>query len=102
VDWNRSRVRNDAIEDHHSETGGAPTFAMILGAALFGRIHVGAWNSDFPSRIGLIFWRCASIYSTAYGPVMGGTFVIIGRLTSFVKDIAKLVLAVILLLLTLL
>ena len=97
-----SRVRNDAIEDHHGATGGALTFAMILGAALFGGIHVGAWNFDFPSRIELIFWRCASIYSAAYGPVMGGTFVIIDRFTSFVKDIAKLVFAVILLFSTLL
>jgi hypothetical protein len=42
--------------------------AMILGTALFGGIHIGAWNFDFPSRIELIFWRRASVYSAAYGP----------------------------------
>jgi len=62
-----SRIRNDATESDSEER----VFlyrAIILGATLFGGIHIGAWNFDFPSGIELIFWRCASLYSTAYGP----------------------------------
>jgi len=71
-----SRIQNDAIEE--DKDGEFTLFiALILGAALFGGIHIGAWNFDFPSRIELIFWRCASVYSAAYGPgllVIGITF----------------------------
>jgi len=42
-------------------------YAMVLGAAVFGGIHVGAWNFEFPSRIELIFWRCASVFTAALG-----------------------------------
>ncbi|KAM6484150.1 hypothetical protein HDV62DRAFT_357542 [Trichoderma sp. SZMC 28011] len=39
--------------------------AGAVGATVFGAIHVAAWNFAFPSRIELIFWRCASIFTTA-------------------------------------
>jgi hypothetical protein len=64
-----SRIQNDAMEEEEdNENGWVVTLALTLGAALFGGIHIGAWNFDFPSRIELIFWRCASVYSAAYGP----------------------------------
>ncbi|KAL7789775.1 hypothetical protein V8C37DRAFT_417714 [Trichoderma ceciliae] len=37
--------------------------AGAVGAAIFGGIHVVAWNFAFPSAVELTFWRCASIYS---------------------------------------
>ncbi|ETS01626.1 hypothetical protein M419DRAFT_80984 [Trichoderma reesei RUT C-30] len=36
-----------------------------LGAAVFGGIHVIAWNFAFPSAIELLLWRCASIATFA-------------------------------------
>ncbi|UKZ58965.1 uncharacterized protein TrAtP1_000285 [Trichoderma atroviride] len=39
--------------------------AVSVSAVLFGGIHVVAWNFPFPSTIELIFWRCASVYTTA-------------------------------------
>lgn len=38
---------------------------VSISAVLFGGIHVVAWNFPFPSTIELIFWRCASVYTTA-------------------------------------
>ena len=43
--------------------------AMTLGAVLFCGIHVAAWNFTFPTRTEAIFWRCASIYATAFMPI---------------------------------
>lgn len=43
------------------------TFIVLgVGAAIFGGIHVIAWNFAFPTTIELIGWRCASVYSTAF------------------------------------
>ncbi|KAL6818797.1 hypothetical protein GGI42DRAFT_310729 [Trichoderma sp. SZMC 28013] len=42
----------------------AEVLAGLAGATVFGAIHVVAWNFAFPSRIELIFWRCASIFTT--------------------------------------
>lgn len=38
--------------------------AGAIGAAIFGGIHVLAWNFAFPTTIELICWRCASVYLT--------------------------------------
>lgn len=46
------------------ETVDEEGFAGMGGAMVFGAIHVVAWNFAFPSKIELIFWRCASIYTT--------------------------------------
>ena len=59
-----SRILNNDIE--LDDGNSALNFSFVLGTTLFGAIHIGAWNFDFPSRIELIFWRCASLYSTAY------------------------------------
>ncbi|KAL7912217.1 hypothetical protein GGI35DRAFT_444737 [Trichoderma velutinum] len=37
----------------------------LAGATAFGAIHIVAWNFAFPSRVELIFWRCASIFTAA-------------------------------------
>lgn len=62
-----SCVPNDNLEGVGNDIGGLGTVVMILGATLFGGIHIGAWNFKFPSRIELIFWRCASTFSASYG-----------------------------------
>ncbi|EHK24906.1 uncharacterized protein TRIVIDRAFT_30995 [Trichoderma virens Gv29-8] len=48
--------------------GAISTIISTVGAALFGDIHIVAWNFAFPSRVELILWRCASIY-TATAPL---------------------------------
>jgi hypothetical protein len=40
--------------------------ATVVGATVFGVIHIIAWNFTFPSTFELILWRCASVYSAAY------------------------------------
>lgn len=40
--------------------------AGAIGATVFGAIHIIAWNFAFPTKIELIWWRCASVYTTAY------------------------------------
>ncbi|KAI1639672.1 hypothetical protein F4809DRAFT_656560 [Biscogniauxia mediterranea] len=42
----------------------------VLSLLLFGGIHIGAWNFTFPSRAELILWRCASIFTGAFGVFM--------------------------------
>jgi len=73
---NGSPVKNDTVgadgnnndyNDKHEILG---TLAMAFGATLFGGIHIGAWNFEFPSQIELIFWRCASAFSAAFGPAI--------------------------------
>lgn len=50
-----------------------PTFyAGMLGAVLFGAVHLGAWNYPFPTTVELILWRCASLCITAYGLLLMG------------------------------
>ncbi|KAL6814652.1 hypothetical protein V8C40DRAFT_107654 [Trichoderma camerunense] len=36
-----------------------------IGAAVFGGIHVAAWNFAFPSAVELTLWRCTSVYTAA-------------------------------------
>ncbi|QYT02627.1 hypothetical protein H0G86_009620 [Trichoderma simmonsii] len=43
-------------------------WAVISGATMFGAVHAVAWNFAFPSRVELIFWRCATIFTTAGPP----------------------------------
>ena len=70
-----SRIKNDTQEvpKDQYESGRLALLVMAFGATLFGGIHIGAWNFEFPSQAELIFWRCASVFSAAYGI----TFIII-------------------------
>jgi hypothetical protein len=67
--------------------------AMTLGAVLFCGIHVAAWNFTFPTRTEAIFWRCASIYATAFMPIVAVLAIIVERLEAissslrFLEDI---------------
>jgi hypothetical protein len=66
-----SPIRNDAIENYANNDAGFWVYlAMIFGAMLFGGIHVGAWNLDFPTRIELLVWRCASVWTALCGPIL--------------------------------
>lgn len=68
-EW-RGPIRNDSIRDRSSEHVGIWLItALTLGAVLFCGIHVAAWNFTFPTRTEAIFWRCASIYATAFMPI---------------------------------
>jgi hypothetical protein len=40
--------------------------AAAIGTAIFGGVHVIAWNFAFPTKTELICWRCASVYSAAF------------------------------------
>jgi hypothetical protein len=64
-----SRIKNDTQEvpKDQYESGRLALLVMAFGATLFGGIHIGAWNFEFPSRTELIFWRCASVFSAVYG-----------------------------------
>jgi len=75
-----SSIRNDATENHLDDDDASfwLYLAMIFGAILFGGIHVGAWNFEFPTRIELILWRSASVYSAACGIVIILVGVILG------------------------
>jgi hypothetical protein len=68
VDEVGSPIPSDAHEDYHDDF--VWYIAMILGAMIFGGIHVGAWKFIFPTNIELIFWRVASLYSTTLGPII--------------------------------
>ena len=37
---------------------------------LFGGIHAGAWNFEFPTRTELLLWRCASLWTAVCGPIL--------------------------------
>ena len=66
-----SPIRNDATENYVDNDAGFWVYpAMILGAVLFGGIHVGAWNFDFPTRTELFVWRCASLWTAVCGPIL--------------------------------
>ena len=70
AEW-RGPIRNDYISG--SGTGSVKFWwfmATTLGAVLFCGIHVAAWNFTFPTRTEAIFWRCASIYATAFMPII--------------------------------
>ncbi|KAL6825959.1 hypothetical protein J3E69DRAFT_366517 [Trichoderma sp. SZMC 28015] len=56
-----------SLDSEHEELGEEVIIA-VMGAMVFGAIHVVAWNFAFPSRVELIFWRCASLFTTA-GPL---------------------------------
>jgi hypothetical protein len=69
-------IRNDSTSTN-GDGGLQLLTAMTLGAVLFCGIHVAAWNFTFPTRTETIFWRCASIYATAFMP----TLLVLGVIT---------------------
>jgi hypothetical protein len=80
-------IRNDSTSDNGDGVAWL-LIAMTFGAVLFCGIHVAAWNFTFPTRTEAIFWRCASIYATAFMPtiiVLG----LIGHFLGFVQDIVN-------------
>jgi hypothetical protein len=64
-----TRIKNDEVGTDVTSESGFPHLATF-GAVLFSGIHIGAWNFDFPSNIELIFWRRASVYATAFMPML--------------------------------
>ena len=44
-----------------------PSVVGFTSAAIFGGIHCVGWNFDFPSRVELMTWRCASVYTAVFG-----------------------------------
>jgi hypothetical protein len=75
-----SPIRNDATENYVDNDAGFWVYsAMILGAMLFGGIHVGAWNFDFPTRIELLVWRCTTVWTAVCGPILILLGLLLGR-----------------------
>ncbi|KAK0648116.1 hypothetical protein B0T16DRAFT_112751 [Cercophora newfieldiana] len=51
----------------------ANTLSRIAGyfaAALFGGIHAVAWKFPFPTMTEMLAWRCATVYTAIYGPIV--------------------------------
>ena len=83
VEW-RGPIRNDSIS--RGSASAWSFIAITLGAVLFCGIHIAAWNFTFPTRTEAIFWRCASIYATAFMPIV----VVLGTISDtleFFEDI---------------
>ncbi|KAK4162982.1 hypothetical protein QBC43DRAFT_370969 [Cladorrhinum sp. PSN259] len=47
-----------------------------LGAAVFGAVHLGAWNFPFPSSADQLIWKTAAIHTVAYGPLILMLFIV--------------------------
>lgn len=47
-----------------------PRIAGYFAAALFGGIHALAWSFPFPSSAEQVAWRCATVYTALYGPIV--------------------------------
>jgi hypothetical protein len=69
VEW-QGPIRNDSKTTDSESVDLWSITAIALGAVLFCGIHVAAWNFTFPTRTEAIFWRCASIYATAFVPTV--------------------------------
>jgi hypothetical protein len=83
-EW-RGPIRNDSLDKSGQFEIWLFT-ALTLGAVLFCGIHVAAWNFTFPTRTEAIFWRCASIYATAFMPIFL-VLVVMGNVLEFLTDI---------------
>lgn len=59
-----SPIPNDWDADQYSGSG---VICLILGTAIFGGLHLAAWNFHFPTRIEVIIWRATSLFCTVYG-----------------------------------
>jgi hypothetical protein len=59
-----SPIPNDWDADQESLFG---VISLIFGTAIFGGLHLGAWNFHFPTTIELILWRATSLFCTVYG-----------------------------------
>ncbi|KAH9208756.1 hypothetical protein DL95DRAFT_479517 [Leptodontidium sp. 2 PMI_412] len=79
-----SPIRNDATENYLDSDAGFWVYpAMILGAMLFGGMHLWAWNFDFPTRIELLIWRCGGVWTTVWGPSLILLGLLLGRFEQF-------------------
>jgi len=57
-------VSNDALEnDYH-------LFGVIIGAVIFGSVHVAGWRLTFPTSIEMVLWRTSSIIITTLLPIL--------------------------------
>ncbi|KAK3990464.1 hypothetical protein QBC44DRAFT_368995 [Cladorrhinum sp. PSN332] len=69
------------VDAEFSGFGGGSIVAGIVGATLFGAVHIGAWNFPFPSLTDQLVWRIATVYTIAFGvlatflDVIGGLIV---------------------------
>lgn len=61
-----SPISINSTNDDASDGGVASFCGSLIGAAVFGGVHVIAWDFAFPTRVERIFWRCASVYTTAF------------------------------------
>lgn len=59
-----SPIPNDWDTDQDSSLG---SLCIIFGTAVFGGLHLAAWNFHFPTAIESTLWRATSLYCTVYG-----------------------------------
>ncbi|KUJ16938.1 uncharacterized protein LY89DRAFT_707347 [Mollisia scopiformis] len=50
-------------------------FGLFLGTAVFGAVHIAAWNFVFPTPVESLLWKIAAILCTTMGLVFGGYMV---------------------------
>jgi hypothetical protein len=73
------------------DTVGYLFLGLALGSSLFGGIHVAAWNFTFPTKVELILWRVASIYSTVFFGLFIVLLISLYRFEWFRNQMIKLV-----------
>lgn len=79
--------------EHHTNSGlriWGTVLVTGIGAAVFGGVHVTAWNFDFPTTIELVWWRCASIYSVAFPlgfAFAGGLLLVLDEYDDQIEDV---------------
>lgn len=64
-------IDNDTLDDAPDNKGvNAFLLAVMLGTIGFGCIHIGAWNFEFPTKIEVVIWQCASLYTALCSVLM--------------------------------
>jgi hypothetical protein len=87
-------IPNDVVPDSHTGTGdqvGYFLLGLALGSCLFGGIHIAAWNFTFPTKVELILWRVASIYSAVFVGLFLGLLAVLDKVDWLQAHMLKLV-----------
>jgi hypothetical protein len=87
-------IPNDIVPESLARTNHEVDYLFLglgLGSSLFGGIHVAAWNFTFPTKVELILWRVASIYSTVFFGLFIVLLISLYRFEWFRNQMIKLV-----------
>lgn len=75
------RIRNDNIPPAGSDKWNTPILVLAFLSAVFGCLHVIAWNFEFPSEVEKLLWRIATIMSIVV-PGLGMTTILLAQFTT--------------------